>query len=293
MRLPSPLLRRKNNVHKNDFGHVLVIAGSPRMLGAAALTSLAAMRCGAGLVTVAVPKSLNKSVQAKVSSVVMTWPVPETSAQTISLGAAALLEKTWSKYQSVVIGPGLSDHPRTQAFIRRVIKTCPCPMVIDADALRALAGHQSLLNRRKAETILTPHPGEMSLLTGLSKDQVEAGRLQVSRAFVRQHPCVLVLKGHRSIVAFLGSSYVNHTGNAGMATAGSGDVLSGMIGALLAQKTAGFQAAKFGVYWHGLAGDLAARQRPRASMIASDLIEKIPQALKLQMAMPADKSQRR
>ncbi len=273
--------RREKNVHKNDFGHVLVMAGSPRMLGASALCSLAAMRTGAGLVTAAVPKSLNKTLQAKISSVVMTWPLPETPEQTFSSTAIKDISSVWDKYQAVILGPGLSQNLQTQKFILQVIEFCPVPLVIDADALRALSGHLNLLSVRKAETILTPHLGEMAALTSLTKDQIEKKREKVCRDFVKAYSCVLVLKGHETIVANQGQPlFLNPSGNSGMATAGSGDVLAGMIGAFLAQGLDGFQSAKYGVYFHGRAGDLAAKEKTRLAMIATDIIENIPQAIK-------------
>lgn len=278
---PAPLLRRKTNVHKNDFGHVLVLAGSSRMLGAATLCSLACMRAGAGLVTVGVPGSLNDTLQKKASSVVMTWPLPETPECTIAPKAINQLKFAWEHYQAAVVGPGLSAHPNTQDFILKVIEQCPLPLVIDADALRALAGEINLLMAQTVVRILTPHVGEMARLVGIPDSWIQSNRKKVCRNFVEQHPCVLVLKGPKTIVAQKNQKmYVNPTGNSGMATAGSGDVLSGMIAALLAQGIEGFEAAKVGVYWHGLAGDLAAKDKTRASMIASDIIEKIPEALK-------------
>lgn len=278
---PAPLLRHKRNVHKNDFGHVLVLAGSPRMLGAAALCSLASMRAGAGLVTVGVPESLNNALQKKVSPVVMTWPLPETPEHTIAPKAINQLTPVWDHYQAVVVGPGLSAHPRTQDFIFKVIERCPLPLVIDADALRALATETDLLRAQTAVRILTPHTAEMAPLIGVPRHWIPTNREKVCRNFVEQYPCVLVLKGPKTIVAQNNQKMsVNPTGNAGMATAGSGDVLAGMIAALLAQGIKGFEAAKTGVYWHGLAGDLAAREKTKACMIASDIIEKIPEVLK-------------
>jgi len=279
---PAPLSRRKNNVHKNDFGHVLVLAGSPRTLGAAALCSLASMRTGAGLVTVGIPESLNNALQKKASPVVMTWPLPETPEHTIAPKAINRLTPVWDHYQVVVVGPGLLAHPNTQDFILKVIEHCPLPLVIDADALRALAGQMDLLQAQTAVRILTPHTGEMAPLAGVPRNLIQTNRKKVCRNFVERYPCVLVLKGHETIVAEKNQKmYVNPTGNPGMATAGSGDVLAGMIAALLAQGVDGFEAAKVGVHWHGLAGDLAAKNKTRASMIATDIIEKIPEALSL------------
>ncbi|MBI3616729.1 MAG: NAD(P)H-hydrate dehydratase [Candidatus Omnitrophica bacterium] len=281
MKLPTPLTRRKPDVHKNQFGHVCVIAGSAKMLGAAALTSLAAMRSGAGLVTAAVPQSLNTAAQKKVANVVMTLPLEETAEKTLALAAFTQIRRAYERFDVFALGPGLSRHPSTQKLILRIITTSPKPLVIDADGLNALAGHPEVLRKTPALKILTPHPGEMARLINRSKDYVEKNRRQTALEFAREYDCVVLLKGHCTLVASpQGKLYVNTTGNAGMATAGSGDVLTGMIAALLGQGLTGFEAAKFGAYWHGKAGDLAAKSRTRACMIASDIIDNIPAAAK-------------
>ena len=273
MRLPALLLRPKNNVHKNDFGHVLVVAGSPAMLGAACLTSLAAMRSGAGLVTAAVPKGLNLTLQKKISHVVMTWPVPQTRSMAFAFAAAAVILGRIGKFNVVAIGPGLSVNPSTTRFVRRMVAACPVPMVVDADALNALAGHTDILLEAKAPRVLTPHPGEMARLMGVNRGMIESDREGIARRYARQYRCVVVLKGHRTVVASPdGKVYINTTGNAGMATAGTGDVLPGMIAAFLAQGLSPFEASKSAVYLHGRAGDRVSRKHPKASMIALDLI---------------------
>ncbi len=252
------------------------------MLGAAALTSLAAMRAGAGLVTAAVPASLNAAAQKKISNVVMTLSLKETREQTVSLDAFSRIHREYDQFDVLAIGPGLSRHPSTQKLVLKIIATSPKPLVIDADALYALAGHTEILRKTAALKVLTPHPGEMARLIGRSREYVEKNRRQTAFEFARKHGCVLLLKGRRTLVASpQGKIYINATGNAGMATAGSGDVLTGMIAALLGQGLTGFEAAKFGAYWHGKAGDLAAKQKTRTAMIASDIIENIPNALKV------------
>jgi len=241
MRLPKPLLRQNKSVHKNNLGHVLVVAGSPTMLGAACLTALSSMRSGAGLVTVAVPKSLNLTLQKKLSPVLMTLPVKETKAKTFS----------------------------------------PAAMVVDADALNALSEDLSVLLKAKAPRILTPHVGEMSRLSGMTKKAIEHDRKGSAVRFAKAHQCVLVLKGAGTVVASPeGKVYVNKTGNAGMATAGSGDVLTGMIAAFVAQGISVFEAASLGVSMHGTAGDIAARRVGKTSLIATDIIATIPKALR-------------
>ncbi len=280
MRLPAPLSRRKNDAHKNQFGHVLVLAGSARMLGAAALCGLSAMRTGAGLVTAGVAKSLNSTLQAKVSNVIMTLPLQETSGQAIAFAAYSSIKKAFSNYQSVALGPGMGQEAGTKKFVLKMIAECPLPMVVDADALNILSSDLKMLGRAQGLRVLTPHPGEMARLTGLSSDLIGKDRAKAARDFSVQNRCVLLLKGHRTVVASAsGNIYINQTGNSGMATAGSGDVLTGMIAALLAQGVEPFQSAKTGCYLHGLAGDEAARQTGKVSLTAADIIESIPQAI--------------
>ncbi len=277
----TPLLRRKSNVHKNSFGHVLILAGSERMLGAAALTSLATMRTGAGLVTLGVPKSLNSVAHRKIANVIMTWPLPETKKQTLSPSGFFVIRNHYSKYQAIAMGPGLSTYSSTQKLIRQIIATSTTPLVIDADGLNALVGHLELLFKTETPKILTPHPGEMARLLKLKKETVEENRKLIAKDFAQKYNCVLLLKGHHTVVASeTGKCYVNTTGNPGMATAGSGDVLTGMIAAFLAQGFSAFDAAKYGAYYHGLAGDLAAKAKGRVSLIASDMIDYISQAIK-------------
>ena len=281
MQLPVPLLRQDKRANKNRFGHVLVLAGSPAMLGASALTGLSAMRSGAGLTTIGVAKSLNLTLQKKVSSVIMTLPLPETRVRGISSSAFFLLKKIWSKYSAVAIGPGLTTGISTKKFVLYMVEKCPLPMVVDADALSALVGHLAVLKGFASIRILTPHPGEFARLTGHPTPQSDSGRRKAAKEFAVINRCVLVLKGHHSVVVSAkGQVYVNKTGNSGMATAGSGDVLSGMIAAFLAQGIHPFEAAKLAVHLHGQAGDIAARRQGQAGMIATDLIDAITAVMK-------------
>ncbi|MBF0484410.1 MAG: NAD(P)H-hydrate dehydratase [Candidatus Omnitrophica bacterium] len=268
MQLPTPLLRKNKKAHKNAFGHVLVIAGSPPMLGAGALTSLAAMRSGAGLVTWAVPKSLNLTAQKKAANVVMTLPLPAK--------AADIIIKNYSKFNAIAIGPGLSTESQVKKFVAKIICTSPVPLVIDADALNCIAGKAGLLLKTQTVKILTPHLGEMGRLIGKKISDNEKTKISVAKQFAKKYKCVVLLKGNRTIVAGInGKIYINCTGNVGMATAGSGDVLTGMIAAFLAQGLEPFEAAKLGAYFHGKAGDAAAKKRGKVSMIASDIINEI------------------
>lgn len=286
MRLPTPLLRQKINAYKNVFGHALILAGSPRMLGASALCGLSAMRAGAGLVTLGVPKSLNLTLQRKISSVLMTLPLPETLQQTFSVRAWVGIKNEIQTFSAVAIGPGITCNARTQMFVSAVLADCPLPLVIDADALNALALTKlDILLNSKAPKILTPHTGEFRRL--LHKKEIpdennSKNRCRVAKNFAKRYQCVLVLKGHRTVVADpSGACYINTTGNSGMATAGSGDVLTGILTAFLAQGISPFEAAKLGVYIHGRAGDIAAKTIGKSSLIASDIIDFLPMAMKV------------
>jgi len=244
------------------------------MLGAAALSSLSAMRSGAGLVTAAVPIDSNLTLQKKISNVVMTKPLSQDRTGAFSFKAYPQVKKIWDQFDAIAIGPGLGREQGTGRLAREVIVHCPKPLVIDADALFALSGHTEILLKAKGPRILTPHSGEMTRLTGLSIKKIEEARLQTARDFAHRYNCVVLLKGHRTVVASpQGKTYINRTGNAGMATAGSGDVLTGMITAFLGQGMGPFDAAKYGAYYHGKAGDLAAKARGKLGMIAEDIID--------------------
>jgi len=281
MQLPLPLLRRNKKSHKNDFGHILVLAGSSSMLGAAALVGLSAMRSGAGLTTIGVPKSLNSALQEKISPVIMTLPLPETKEGALATAAYTKIMAHIKNFQVLALGPGLSRDENTKKLILKIVANCPLPMVIDGDALTAVSQDISILQKNPGPKILTPHVGEMARLTGFQKFAIEKTRKKVALDFAQNFNCTLVLKGHQTIVASAkGEVYTNATGNAGMATAGSGDVLTGMIAAFLAQQLTPFDAARLGVYLHGLAGDLAAKEKTETSLIATDIIEKISLTLK-------------
>jgi NAD(P)H-hydrate epimerase len=269
---------RPRGAHKGTAGHLLVIAGSFGKKGAALMTSLAALRCGAGLVTVALPKSIDSATAELME--VMTLPLPETPEGTLSLAAEKMLLRAVQGKEAVAIGPGLSQNEETERLIRTLIAEVSLPMVVDADGLNALAGDLSVLKRRKAPVILTPHPGEMSRLIGKRTDLIQRERFTVAADLAERSGAIVVLKGAHTVVAAPdGSARVNNTGNPGMATAGTGDALTGMIAAWLAQGIDPVEAATWGVALHGAAGDLAAAERGEISLITSDLIEKIPEAI--------------
>ncbi len=278
---------RKNNTHKGSYGRVLVLAGSPGMTGAAYLCSKAALRSGSGIVTLGVPESLNPVMEVKLTCV-MTCPLPETKESTLSNKARNKIMKLCETHDVVALGPGLSQQPETRRLILWLIKNIDRDMVIDADGLNALTDNVNVLHKIKKSVVLTPHPGEMSRLTGLgSAKDVQKERLNTATQFVQsirkklsdEKRVILVLKGDKTIVADCGKVYVNRTGNPGMATAGSGDVLTGITVSLIGQGYDVFDASQLGVYIHGLAGDIAAKKKGELSMIASDIIEYLPDAL--------------
>ncbi|MBW1982719.1 MAG: NAD(P)H-hydrate dehydratase [Deltaproteobacteria bacterium] len=265
--------------HKGSFGHVLVVAGSVGKSGAAAMTGLGAARAGAGLVTVAVPASLNPVLEVKLTEV-MTEPLPETPAQTISEAAWARLQQLLANKQALALGPGLSMHEETRSLVCKLVEQGGCPLVVDADGVNSLAGQLAVLERAQAPLVLTPHPGEMGRLVGLEAAAVQEQRLELSRSFSRKYGVTLVLKGARTIVAHRdGRVAINVNGNPGLASGGSGDVLTGLIAGFLAQGLAAFEAACLGVFCHGAAADQAKEHLGCQGMIATDLLEQIPKVL--------------
>ena len=284
-KLPE-LTPREKNTHKGSYGRVLVLAGSPGMTGAAYLCAKAALRSGSGIVTLGIPESLNLIMETKLTCV-MTYPLPETKASTLSNKGRKDILKLCESHDVVALGPGLSQQSETRELILWLIKNIDRTMVIDADGLNALAENVNVLHKIKQNVVLTPHPGEMSRLTGLSSAKnVQKERLNTAAQFVKsiqkksggEKKIVLVLKGDKTIVADYGKVYVNRTGNPGMATAGAGDVLTGIIVSLIGQGLDVFDASQLGVYIHGLAGDIAAKKKGELSMIASDIIEYLPDA---------------
>ena len=268
------------DAHKGAFGHALIVAGSPGKAGAAVMAAQGALRAGAGLVSVATPNELAPVIQAQVCEA-MCVPSAESLEGTLGIGAEEELLKAAGAMTACAIGPGLSTHYETSQAVRNLIQRLTIPMVIDADGLNALAGHLELLKRLKAPVVMTPHPGEMGRLLGISSDDVQKDRIGIASAFARKYNVTLALKGAATVVATPdGRVFINGNGNPGMATGGTGDVLTGMIGGLLAQGYSATQAACLGVYLHGFAGDLAASEKGEISMTAGDLIGKISEAFK-------------
>ncbi len=264
--------------HKGTFGHVAVVAGSVGYTGAATLASMSALRSGAGLVTLGVPSSLNDILEAKVTEVI-TRPLPESPARSLGTSALPQLRELIGGADAVAIGPGLSMHAETVELVRSIVSGLDTPAVIDADGLNALTPDLIGARSGDAAVVLTPHPGEMACLVGCPPEDVLADRERFACAVAEQARATVVLKGAATIIATIaGDVMINPTGNDGMATAGSGDVLTGIIAALLARGMSGPDAAALGAYVHGLAGDLAASSIGGTGMIAGDIMEFIPDA---------------
>jgi NAD(P)H-hydrate epimerase len=271
---------READAHKGRFGHLLVVAGSLGKTGAAVLAGRAALRAGAGLCTVAAPESQQPIIAAHAPEY-MTEALPETAARSLSLKARDRLLQLARRMDAVALGPGLSLDPEAQELARTLIREVERPMVVDADALSALAGHLDLLRAAAGPRALTPHPGEMARMLGLGVATVQADRLEITRRASRDHAVALALKGAGTVMGGPdGHVAINPTGNPGMAKGGSGDVLTGIVGALLARGVEAVAAVRAGCYVHGLAGDLAAARTGEIAMIASDIIEALPAALR-------------
>jgi NAD(P)H-hydrate epimerase len=274
--------RRGPDANKGDVGKVLIVAGSRGKTGAACLSGLSAMRSGTGLVTVATAASSQPVVASQIAVECMTEPLPETGSGSVSLEALHDVLQLAGQRDVLAIGPGLgASSDSTRELVRGIVLNRSVPLVIDADGLNSLAPWpESLKGTPDLPMILTPHPGEMARLTGETIPRVVSSRVEIARRFAVQHSVILVLKGSRTIVAATdGQVYVSPTGNSGMATGGTGDVLTGIIAGLLAQKPEDHLGATItAVYIHGLAGDIAARRLGTRAMIASDIIAALGEA---------------
>lgn len=271
---------RMADSHKGSFGHVAIIAGSVGRTGAAAMASQASLKVGAGLVSLAIPSSLNPILSQKLTEV-MTFPLPEEPEGFIGSRAEEQILEFLSAKDVVAIGPGISTNKETQELIRRLGGKISLPMVIDADGINAFIGHTDILKGIDVPIVITPHPGEMARLLGVSPSDVQQDRIGIARRFSTEYHLYLVLKGARTIVAEpSGAVYINPTGNPGMSTAGTGDILTGIIAGLIAQHSDVGKAVRFGVFLHGLAGDQAAKKKGEIGMIAGDLMDMIPEAIK-------------
>ena len=269
---------RASYSHKGSFGKVLILAGSVGMTGAAYLASEAAMRSGAGIVVLGIPRSLNPIMEVKLTEV-MTFPLTETKKQSLGEDAEETILKLMKDFSVLGIGPGISRELETQRLVRKIIEKSNIPLVIDADAIYALSKDTSILKKVKVPLVITPHPGEMAKLINKGIDYILNNQLDITREIAQKYGIVVVLKGARTIIANKeGEAYINVGDNSGMATGGSGDVLTGIICSLIAQGADNFSAAITGVYIHSLAGDLARGIKGERGMIAGDILSQVPQA---------------
>jgi NAD(P)H-hydrate epimerase len=270
---------RPSAAHKGDFGRVMVVAGSRGMTGAACLVGEAALRAGAGLVTVAVPESLHDIMESKLTEV-MTVPLPDTGKGSLSRDARQKILSLLENANVLAIGPGLSTVPEVVTMLRELLPSVRIPCVIDADGLNALAGEVDVLRKIQAPVVITPHPGEMARLMGVTIREIQEDRLSVAGKAATTWNEVSLLKGARTVVAAPnGAIYINPTGNPGMATGGSGDVLTGVVAALIAQGLGPAQAASAGAYIHGLAGDIGAGIKGMIGLTAGDILLNLPAAI--------------
>ncbi len=266
--------------HKGHFGHLLVVAGATGKTGAAALAGDAAVRSGCGLVTVAVPASLHSIMEVKLTEA-MTMPLADNDG-CLAYAAHDQIVRFADSCQVVVIGPGIGQSDELRRLIRQLVCSIRQPVIIDADGLNLLVGQlECLAERRGSPPILTPHPGEMARLTGMSVADIEADRFRVARDFACRHQVILLLKGARTLVAAPdGRVQINTTGNSGLSSGGSGDVLTGLIGGLLAQGLDPLVAASLAAWWHGRAAEQIAEYMGSAGMTAADLIRQLPRVRK-------------
>lgn len=268
---------RPTDSHKGSFGHVLTIAGSPGMAGAAMLASKSALRVGAGMVFLATPRTVMNTLPPEE---VIYRPMPETEAGSLSHKAISQLKEQLETAQAVILGPGLGLTEDTEKIVAELLKEIECPCVIDADGLNALAKKPELLEDNEGDFVLTPHPKELARLLNCEVPEIQSDRIASAIKAAEKFQCVVVLKGSMSIIANPDREvFINPTGNPGMATAGAGDVLSGIIGGLLAQGVDAFQAAAAGVYIHGRAGDILAEEIAECGIVAGDIQRTIPFAI--------------
>jgi len=278
-----PLLtRRSRTSHKGRYGHCLIIAGSPGKTGAAAMAANSAVRSGAGLVTLAVPEKINPILEIKTTEA-MTIPLPDAGSGRLGEVPLPSIEELLAGRTAVALGPGIGWHPKTSLLVRRLVTEISLPLVIDADGLNAISDDPSVLaHKASSAVILTPHPGEMSRLAGMPVAAIEDDRIKAAREFAVKHEVCLVLKGARTVIATPdGGIAINGSGNPGMASGGMGDVLTGILAALLARGYGPGDACRLGVFIHGYAADLVAAEKGEIGMSAVDVQEKLPYAFKL------------
>ena len=277
--LKSLIRPRAYDIHKGGTGHVLVIAGSPGKTGAAAMSAMSALRTGAGLVTLGIPQGINPIAESQALEV-MTVPLPETKTGMHTEKSFATILGLLEDKKCLALGPGIGTDEKTKTLVHLLIRQCPVPIVVDADGLNNLAADPEILKHCKADIILTPHPGEMARLTGTTPKEVQKNRISCAREFSEKYNIHLVLKGARTLTAHPdGHVYINPTGNPGMASAGMGDVLTGMVAGFVSQGYPPQTAARLAVYLHGDAADKLSVSMGSYGYLASDIMHTIPNVI--------------
>ena len=274
----ASLPKRDPDSHKGSYGRVGIIAGSTGMVGSACLSSMAALRSGAGLVYNIVPKSLQNIFSIKLIEAIIL-PIEDDNTGHFTVNSTKDIEEILIDKDVLVLGPGIGVGEEREKFVKYILLKYNKTIVLDADGLNCIAKNPSILSKRKATTIITPHPGEMARLLNTSIKEIQQNRIEYSKTFSNKYNIITILKGHETIVTNGEDIYINTTGNPGMATAGSGDVLTGILASFIAQGMDPYEASKLGVYIHGLAGDLAKIDKGEYSMVARDIIENIPHAI--------------
>ena len=278
---PATLPPRPVDGHKGTFGDVLVVAGAAAYFGAPYFAALSVMQAGGGYVRLAAPRSVIPVIASRAGEVVFV-PQAETAAGSLASENLSSLLDLAAELDFVIAGPGTSLDAETQELLRQLVAETPTPLLVDGDGLTALAGHLDVLRNRRGPVVLTPHLGELSRLTGLSIGEIRRDRVSVLRRAAAEMQAVIVMKGAHSLIGGPdGQVYVNLSGNAGMATAGSGDVLTGTIAAMAGQGLAFEEAVRMGVFVHGLAGDLAAEQVGEDGMTAQTILDHLAQAVRV------------
>jgi ADP-dependent NAD(P)H-hydrate dehydratase / NAD(P)H-hydrate epimerase len=275
---------RSLDSHKGDYGHTLIVAGSKQFTGAAILCSMGCLRSGSGLTTLALPKSLDAQITKRLPPEVMTLYLPDVDGYISPKATGILLDFICDrKITSIAFGCGLSTNSETRIFTERFLVKNKTSIVIDADGLNNIQKNVKVLKKQQGKSIITPHPAELSRLVKISVTDIQKNREEITQEFAKKSKLICVLKGFETVISDGEKVFVNTTGNPGMATGGSGDVLTGMIAGFIGQtgiRQNLMDAACLGVYLHGLAGDLAAKEKTQISMLPTDLVEKIPEAIK-------------
>ncbi|MCK5542626.1 MAG: NAD(P)H-hydrate dehydratase [Desulfobacterales bacterium] len=270
---------RDSESHKGNFGHVLILAGSPGKTGAAALAANAAMRCGTGLVTLGVPESLNSFVEPQVTEA-MTYPLPDDGKGILIESAFEKILKLAKDKDAIAIGPGIGTDKSTKKLIEKLVKKLDVPLVLDADCLNLISENLQILKKAKSDIILTPHPGEMARLSSTTTKEIQENRLESAQNFSNKFGITLVLKGANTIISLADKkAYICPVGNPGMASGGMGDVLTGIIAGFRAQGFSSENASIAGVYIHGLCGEILAESMGAFGFLASDMVKTIPLAI--------------